>query len=307
MLRKRQERSAASAASGIGWRAAVIALAVALTYANSLQGPFILDDNAAIVQNQQIRQLSRPSAVLLPEAESPVAGRPLVSLSFALNYAAGGLDVRGYHAVNIAIHLVCALLIFGLVRRTLEFPRVRRHVGGSSINLAFAAALLWAVHPLNSEVVDYVTQRSESMMAAFYLSTLYTAHRALTDSRKRVWQVLAIVSCALGMMSKESMATAPVMVALYDRVFAFDSWSDAVRGRLRLYVGLAATWLILIAVVLSGSRSGVAGFSSGVSAWTYLLNQTLLITHYLRLSVWPSGLVVFYGWPAPLTLGDVFP
>ena len=307
MLRKRQQRNPASAASGVGWRAAVIALAAALTYANSLQGPFILDDNAAIVQNEQIHELSRPSAVLLPDRDSPVAGRPLVSLSFALNYAAGGLDVRGYHAVNIAIHLVCALLIFGLVRPTLELPRVRRQFDGSSINLAFATALLWAVHPLNSEVVDYVTQRSESMMAAFYLSTLYAAHRALTDSRKRVWQFLAIASCALGMLCKESMATAPVMVALYDRVFAFDSWRDAVRVRSRLYVGLATTWLILIAVILPGSRSGVAGFSSGVSPWTYLLNQTLLITHYLRLSIWPSGLVVFYGWPAPLTVGDVFP
>ena len=144
-------------------------------------------------------------------------------------------------------------------------------------------------------------------MAALYLSTLYAANRALTEPRKRTWQSLAVVSCALGMLCKESMATAPVMVALYDRVFAFDSWRDAVRNRLRLYAGLAATWLILAAIVLIGARSGVAGFSSGVSPWTYLLNQTVVITHYLRLSFWPSGLVVFYGWPAPLTFGDVVP
>ena len=147
--------SAIPNAGAIGWRAAVIALAVAVTYANSLRGPFVIDDQAAIVQNEQIRRLSRLGDVLLPESESPVAGRPLVSLSFALNYAAGGLDVRGYHAVNIALHLACALLAFGLIRRTLELPRLRRHFdGSSSINLAFAAALLWAVHPLNSEVVE---------------------------------------------------------------------------------------------------------------------------------------------------------
>jgi Flp pilus assembly protein TadD len=305
--RKRQERHGSPAAGGIGWRAAVIALAVALTYANSLHGPFVIDDQAAIVQNEQIRQLSRLGDVLLPNTESPVAGRPLVNLSFALNYAAGGLDVRGYHAVNVAVHLACALLAFGLIRRTLELPRLRRHFDGSSINLAFAAALLWAVHPLNSEVVDYLTQRSESMMAALYLSTLYAASRALTEPRKRAWQSLAVVSCALGMLCKESMATAPAMVALYDRVFAFDSWRDAVRGRLGLYVGLAATWLILAAIILGGARSSVAGFSSGVSPWTYLLNQTIVITHYLRLSFWPKGLVVFYGWPAPLTFGDAAP
>ena len=307
MVRKRQESRASPAASGIGWRAAVIALAVALTYANSLRGPFVIDDQASIVQNEQIRDLSRPGAVLLPESESPVAGRPLVSLSFALNYAANGLDVGGYHIVNVALHLACAILAFGLIQRTLELPRLRRYFDGSSINVAFAAALLWAVHPLNSEVVDYLTQRSESMMAALYLSTLYAANRALTESRKRTWQSLAVVSCALGMLCKESMATAPLMVALYDRVFAFDSWREAVRDRLRLYVGLTATLLIPVAVTLTGARSGVAGFSSGVSPWTYLLNQTVVITHYLRLSIWPRGLVVFYGWPAPLTFGDVAP
>ena len=306
MVRKRQESHAAPAA-GIGWRAAVIALAVILTYANSLHGPFVLDDNAAIVQNEQIRELSRPVAVLLPESDSPVAGRPLVNLSFALNYAAGGTDVLGYHIVNVTLHMVCALLAFGLIRRTLELPRLQRNFDGSAINLAFATALLWAVHPLNSEVVDYLTQRSESMMAALYISTLYAANRALTGSRKHTWQSLAVVSCALGMLCKESMATAPVMVALYDRVFAFNSWRHAGRHRLWLYVGLAATWLIPIAIVLIGARSAVAGFSSGVSSWTYLLNQAVVITHYLRLSFWPRGLVVFYGWPAQLTFGDVAP
>ena len=166
MVRKRLDSDVIPAAGGIGWRVAVITLAVVLTYANSLHGPFILDDNAAIVQNEQIRELSRPGAVLLPESESPVAGRPLVNLSFALNYAAGGLNVVGYHAVNVALHVVCGLLVFGVIRRTLELPRVRQYFDGNSINIAFAAALLWAVHPLNSEVVDYLTQRSESQAGA---------------------------------------------------------------------------------------------------------------------------------------------
>src|SRR5438034_11241691 len=105
MVRKRQESHATSPAGGIGWRAAALALAVALTYANSLQGPLVIDDQAAIVQNGQIRELSRLRTVLLPDSGSPVAGRPPVHLSFALNYAAGGLDVRGSHAVNLAMHL----------------------------------------------------------------------------------------------------------------------------------------------------------------------------------------------------------
>jgi protein O-mannosyl-transferase len=307
MPRKPPARKPPTATGGIRWRAALIVLAVVLTYGNSLKGPFILDDEASIVQNTQIREWWRLSEVLLPERDSPVAGRPLVNLSFAFNYAVGGLDVRGYHAINIALHLVCALLAFGLIRRTLDLPHLRGRFEGDSIDLALAAGLLWAVHPLNSEVVDYLTERSESMMAAFCLLTLYAANRALTDSRKRLWLSASVVSCALGMLCKESMAITPVLVALYDRTFAFDTWGDAVRSRTRLYIGLAASWLVLGAIVLTGPRSGVAGFSTGVPIWTYLLNQTGVITHYLRLSIWPTNLVVFYGWPLPLTLGDVLP
>src|SRR5688572_2118663 len=144
-------------------RSLLLILAVALTYANSLGGPFILDDQATIVQNPQIKALSDVRAVLVPASETPIAGRPLASLAFAINYAISGLDVRGYHIVNIALHAMCAVLLMLVVRRTLE-P-----------NLAFAAALIWAVHPLNSEVVNYISQRTESMMAALYLLTLYSA------------------------------------------------------------------------------------------------------------------------------------
>jgi tetratricopeptide (TPR) repeat protein len=243
----------------------------------------------------------------VPESDTPIAGRPLVNLSFAINYAIGGLSVRGYHAGNIAVHLFCALLVFGIVSRTLEWPRVRERFTGSPVNAAFAVALLWALHPLNTEVVDYLTQRTESMSAAFYLFTLYAALRAGGSRRPGAWQSLAVLSCGLGMACKESMVTAPLLVALYDRVYVFDSWKHAFRARRRLYMGLVATWLVLAALNSSGPRAAVGGFSTGVSVWTYLLNQTVVISRYLGLTIWPRSLVVFYGWPLPLTLRDVMP
>ncbi len=291
---------------GLWWRAAVIVFAGFLTYWNSLSGPFILDDQSTIVDNRQIREWWRLSAVLNPERDSAVAGRPLVNLSFAVNYAVGGLSVGGYHVGNIAIHVVCALLVFGLVRRTLELPSLRTRFPDAPA-LALAVSLLWVVHPLNSEVVNYLTQRTESMMAMFYLATLYGAVRALGAERSSPWRFAAVLSCGLGMMCKESMVTAPLMVALYDRAYVFDSWKQALRRRRRFYLSLFATWLVLAAMMSSGPRAAVAGFSSGVSPWTYLLNQTVIISHYLRLAVWPRSLVVFYGWPVPLTLGDVVP
>jgi tetratricopeptide (TPR) repeat protein len=109
------------------------------------------------------------------------------------------------------------------------------------------------------------------------------------------------------MACKESMVTAPLMVVLYDGVFLFGSLKRAIRDRWRLYAGLAMSWVVLAAVVWSGPRIHSAGFSSGVSSWTYLLNQTVMLLRYLRLAVWPRPLVLIYGWPLSLTLGDVLP
>ena len=101
------------------------------------------------------------------------------------------------------------------------------------------------LHPLNSEVVDYLTQRTESMMGLYYLATLYRSVRALEAGRRRAWQGAAVAACALGMACKESMVTAPVMVMLFDRIFVFDSFSQARQARQPLYAGLIATWALL--------------------------------------------------------------
>ena len=99
-------RAASSPVRWRWWRPATILLAGALTYWNGLSGPFIFDDLATVVQNPRIRDLARLGLVLVPPANTPVAGRPLVNLTFAINYALGGLDVGGYHVVNLALHLL---------------------------------------------------------------------------------------------------------------------------------------------------------------------------------------------------------
>jgi tetratricopeptide (TPR) repeat protein len=290
------------------WHGAALVLAVALTYANSLSGAFVLDDQATIVQNPEIRDLSRPGGVLSPAPDSPIAGRPLASLSFALNYAAGGLDVRGYHVVNIALHAICALLVLAIVRRTAGRWANRHQLTIDASRIALAASLMWAVHPLNSEVVNYVSQRTESMMAVCYLAAMYAANRAAESRRRHRWEAFAVLSCAAGALCKESIVTAPVMIALFDRVFIFESWRQQWAARKGLYAGLAAaTWIVVGLLLAQGPRAAVVGFSSGVSPWVYLLNQAEMITHYLRLALWPDTLVAFYGWPVPVTLAAAAP
>jgi Flp pilus assembly protein TadD len=279
---------------------ALVAAVVLATYFNALSVPFVWDDDPAIVTNQSIRGSLADS--LVPPIETPVAGRPLVNASLAINYGMGGLDTTGYHVFNLAVHAASALLLFGIVRRTLARRKVFREAVFSD-GVALAAALTWMVHPLLSETVDYVTQRSESMMGFFFLLTLYAAIRALDPRRSLRWQIVSIGSCALGMATKESMVTAPIVVVLYDLVFEFDSVRDAVASRRVLYIGLAATWLELGAIMWRWPRSTVGG--STVGPWTYLLNQAQMIARYLALTIWPQSLVVDYGLPRMLAVRDV--
>jgi protein O-mannosyl-transferase len=287
------------------WRIAVLIAAGAAVYANSIDHPFIFDDSVSVLNNTSIRRWS--SQVFGAAREVPTAGRPLVNASMAVNYAFGGLDVRGYHFWNIGIHLLCAVMLFALAHRTLLQPRLPEWLRQRAPDLALAIALVWSVHPLTSEVVDYMTQRSESMMALAYLVTIYAGSRAIGSRRPIAWQALAVAACGAGMACKESMVTAPVAVVLYDATLVFGSLKQALAQRWRFYGALASTWLILAALLQTGARVYSAGFSTSVSPWTYLLNQTVMIVRYLRLAVWPTSLVANYGWPRSLTLADVLP
>jgi len=128
----------------------------------------------------------------------------------------------------------------------------------------------------------------------------------MTAEPSRGWHSVAILACAAGMACKESMVTAPVMVALFDRVFLFASFREAWNARRHLYMGLGATWLVLALLLATGPRPHSAGFSAGVSPWTYMLNQAPAIVRYLEQSAWPRSLVLLYGWPRRLTLADVW-
>jgi TolA-binding protein len=286
--------------------ACLIVLVGAATYANSLSGRMLLDDQSAIVLNPQIRHLWPLTESLAAPRNNELESRPLVNLSFAINYAIGELSVRGYHLANVSLHIASALLLFGIIRMTLAAGKRRERFAADADGVALASALIWMVHPLQTEPVDYLTQRTELLMGLCYLLTLYGAIRAARAAAPDRWQAAAIIACLLGTGCKESMVTAPVMVVLYDRIFLFDSMRAAWRSRKTLYAGFALAWLALAALLLT-SRPATVGFDSGVSAWTYLLNQPLMIVRYLALAAWPRGLVIDYGLPRQLGLTDVLP
>jgi Flp pilus assembly protein TadD len=278
------------------------------SYAAAIDLPFVFDDHTAIVENTNIRQLWPLSVAAGAPIQSAVAGRPVVALSLAVNYAVGELSPAIYHAWNLGLLILTGLVLFGIIRRTLVLPRLANRFGHVAAPIAFTCALLWIVHPLQTEVVDYVTQRTESTMGLFYLLTLYAAIRAMTveSGSSLKWELAAIAACVLGMASKESMATAPLMVLIYDAVFIQPGLKTRPTWRPILYSGLALTWVVLAILIMPGPRSRSAGFQSGVTPWVYLLNQPGMILTYLRLAIWPVGQVLDYGVPRIVSLGDVW-
>ncbi|MBK8858223.1 MAG: tetratricopeptide repeat protein [Opitutaceae bacterium] len=274
---------------------AAIALAALAAYHNSFGGPFLFDDEQSILHNPSIRSFS--TALTPPGGFGfTVSGRPLLNLSLALNYAVSGTEVWSYHALNLLIHVLAGLTLFGLVRRTLALPVLAGRFAGQELPAAFVIALLWTLHPLQTESVTYLIQRAESLMGLFYLLTLYGFVRAATAASARGWQVATVAACALGMACKEVMVTAPVVAVLYDRTFLAGSFRAAWERRRGLHAGLFATWLPLAWLVATagGDRGGTFVLTPEAFAG-YWLTQFEAVARYLQLALWPSPLVFEYG------------
>ena len=296
----------------------LIALAGVLSYLNSFQGVFVFDEHDWIIDNPHIRHLWPPwQALFAPEN----VGRPLVSLSNAINYQISGLNPWSYHAVNLVIHIAAGLALYGIVHRTLMTDRLRERFGAHASVLGLLVALIWLVHPLQTQSVTYVMQRCESLMGMCYLVCLYCAIRsqdspgppreakACTPKRhKWQWYGFSIAACAGGMLSKQVMVTAPVMVVIYDFVFTAGGLKEILKKRWPLYAGLAATWILLVATVLSEPTLN-AGFAlKSISSLDYFKTQLGVVVYYLRLSIWPNPLCLDHtGWPIAKTIREILP
>jgi tetratricopeptide (TPR) repeat protein len=287
---------------------ALVAVALAL-YGPALDAPWVWDDGLAIVQNPNLRALWPLSTALGSPSFAPVTGRPTASLSLALNYALSGLTPAGFRAGNLLIHVLAALALFGVVRRTLLLPRQRERFGAAARALGAATALLWLVHPLVTECVAYITQRTESLMALFALATLYASARGAEPGASPRWSAAAVAFCALGMGSKEVMVVAPLLVLAHDAVYAAGSPGAALRARPRLYAGLAATWVLLAIAMATGPDYAATkmGFEVGIGPIDYALSQAPVLLHYFRLALWPQPLALDYGDWIPAELATALP
>jgi hypothetical protein len=201
-----------------------LVVATALAYLPALDAPFVMDDESTIAA----------SSSWTAPAGSPAAGRPLVTATLAANLAlnrALGVDQQrdpdgpnkaiGFRLFNLLVHLLTGALLFGVLRRAVRERTIPEEWRALADPIAGAVCAIWLLHPLQSEVINYVVQRSEALASFCYLATLYASQRAWqgTESSRLRWYALAVMACVLGMASKEIVISAPLAVMLYDRAF----------------------------------------------------------------------------------------
>jgi Flp pilus assembly protein TadD len=285
---------------------AILVVVAVLAYSNTFRVGFTFDDLRVITENPAIKHLSNPK-----EFWNYWSTRWLVLLSLALNYRIHGLRVPGYHIVNLAIHVLNGIVLFYLVRRLLRskslegkpFLRYDREI-------AFFSALLFLAHPVQTEAVTYIVQRTTSLATLLYLTALllYVAARQSKDrSRATFSYVLCIAATAAGMLTKEITITIPLCIVLYVVVLENESPRQIVR-RWRHFLPVLLTLLIIPTTLLLSQARTMLEFSDPQRAalrlplHDYLLTEVNVVRTYLRLLFVPAGQNLDWEYPAARSL-----
>lgn len=228
-------------------------------YSNVIDAPFVFDDMPNIKNNLHIR-MSRITLDELADAgfRSVAFRRPVANISFALNYVLHGLDTTGYHVVNIVVHLLAGMFLFLLIRDTVTISRKTQHSPfvTDTIDpswLAFAVALVWLVHPLQTQSVTYIVQRMNSMAAMFYMMSMWLYVQARLSGTGLKWYLYAgcILSGLLAVGTKEIAVTLPVFIFIYEWYFFQDLHRSWVKKGILPIAALSAA-LVLLSVLFLG-------------------------------------------------------
>ncbi|HEY1067038.1 MAG TPA: tetratricopeptide repeat protein, partial [Pirellulales bacterium] len=258
---------------------------------------FVLDDPSSITDNAKIKNVFD-----LPEIFSINPRRFVVYFSFAVNWALSQYHPGPYHVVNIFIHVTAALLLYDLTRMALRTPRLAPWFGREAPALAAAIAVLWAVHPLQTQSVTYVVQRTESLMGMFFLLTFWLTARGALGPRSESlgFYIGAVVACWLGAFTKEVMIVAPLTLLLFDFTILANDWREVVLRRFGLYLACFASCVPLVVNSFDTLDAGshAMGFGSTlISSQDFAKTQPEVILHYLKISFFPADLCIDYRWP----------
>jgi tetratricopeptide (TPR) repeat protein len=285
--RTRALSRAPAAARRHGLLLAALAIALAgAAYGNALHNPFVYDDRGTVVENPSLADLTNLHWILI---YSPF--RPLVNLSYALDRHWWGLDPFGYHLTNTALHMLNVALFFGLAA---ALARDRRAWGArqdtappSPWLAAFAAAALFAVHPMMTEAVGYASGRPEVLCGTFVLLSLWCAHRGMREDSPR-WLYASLAPLVLGLASREVAAMVPFFLLAADRLLQLGS--EAGRRR-RLWTFHLPLMLLVLVGGAYRLHSFLAAESRGLPrpVGAHALTELVVFWHYLGLVLWPTA------------------
>jgi Tfp pilus assembly protein PilF len=271
----------------------LLAMVVILIYADTLTTPFIFDDINNIRDNPHIR-IPFPSLKNLVWAgfQSPEANRPIANISFALNHYFHGYNLVGFHLVNILIHIAAGVFLYLLVKATLATPMLRFEYEKYGW-IPFFTALIWMVHPLQTQSVAYIVQRMNSLAAMFYvLSLLFYVKWRLAAGGRTQWLLLAgcLVSALMAFGSKENSATLPVFIVLYEWFFFQDLSRRWIRRYFLIPVGIV--FLLYFISMAYMDYDPIARILASYKFREFTLPQRILtelrvVIFYISLLIWP--------------------
>ena len=278
---------------------------VFMIYSSSLEGPFLLDDGRNIEKNSNIRLTRLTWHNLNQIAHSGLLpNRPLAYISFALNYYFHRYNVVGYRLVNILIHVVTGILLYLVVKRTVVLPVVTSRYG-HSMWIPYVAAIVWLIHPLHSQSVTYIVQRMTSMAAMFYVLSMWLYIQA-RQSDRTIFQMVLFAGCGvsgiLALGTKETSATLPVFIFLYEWFFFQNLSTDWLKRRIIFIIGVVILMGSLVFLFTDGQPLAkiLATYKTrDFTLWQRLLSESRVVILYLCL--------IFYPHPDRLNLDYDFP
>ena len=272
-----------------------------LLYANVLNGEFVSDDYPFLVNNYLIRNIGD-----VYEIWESFPTRFLLMYSYALNYSWGGLNVFGYHLVNVLIHIVntCLVcLLLALLLKTAVHNQAEKIP--NKFFFAYCTALIFLCHPMQTQAVSYIAQRGTTLSAFFYLLTVIFYIKSRINN---FYYYLSILSMYLGALSKENIVTAPVLIFFYE-VFLNGMNRNGIVPALKRLVPYFLAVVLVFFFLQSEKRMAMVALkqqlAEGYFSWNYFLTEINVLISYLRLFILPLNQSHVYEYPISPGLGDV--
>ena len=262
-----------------------------IIYGNSFHGEWHFDDELNILRNANIhlRDLSWPDIKDTFYYKGRLS-RPVSYFSFALNYYFGGLNVFGYHLVNLVIHYISAIFLFLFIYNTLKLPILRDRYGADAYSISLLSTFIWAISPVQVLAVSYIVQRMASMAGMFYIMAMYFYLKGrISDD---LWKGLAFfVLCALSALlsfgCKQNTAMLPVSLFLFDFFLIQGVTGETIKKNIKI-----AVIPLLILFALGAFYTNISSITAGYNDRPFTLAERLLteprvIIFYISLLLYP--------------------